>query len=792
MKQVARPGSSAKRPPSFPIVGIGASAGGLEAFTSLLTHFPADTGMSLVLVQHLDPMHASELTRLLARTTTMPTREVTNNLRVEPNQVYVIPPNANMIIADGVLKLEPRPKGRRPPHAIDFFFESLAQDQGEHAIGVVLSGTATDGTLGLEAIKTEGGITFAQDGSARYDSMPRSAIAGGYVDFVLSPENIAKELAGISRHPYTPVSANGNSKAAAKARRKTNGTGSDEPVARRRASAGSRLVEGAAKAAGAVPLHSDAERGHSRPEDEGFRKVILLLRNHCNVDFALYKSTTIRRRIARRMVLSKQKSIAGYAGFLRGNTKELGTLFSDVLISVTSFFRNPDAFDALKKLVFPELLKDRVNDPVRVWVLGCSTGQEAYSIAMALTEAAEAVDGGTPKIQIFATDLNDALLDKARAGLYAKSIKDDVSPERLQRFFVEEETGYRVIKPLRQAVVFARQNLVSDPPFSRIDLICCRNLLIYLDPILQRKALPTFHYALRSGGYLFLGASESIGQFGDLFTALDKKQRIFAKKPLTTARRPLHSARTHPDTNKRHAPGVLAPLPQGVLTELSAQHEADRLMVSEFAPPGVLINADLQIVQFRGPTSAFLAPPRGKASFDLLKMARPGLVLALRVAVDKALKNGKAVRKDNIRLDAEADGTRRMVSIEVIPLKNLKERCCLILFRDTLPQSAPVAPSPVAPGGRKADVAGSRALRQRAVDSERELTETRDYLQAVQEQHEAASEELQASNEEAQSANEELQSINEELETSKEELEVGSSRVDLQACKLEYSIVSPK
>jgi two-component system CheB/CheR fusion protein len=381
----------------FPIVGVGASAGGLEAFTRLLNRLPVDTGMAFVLVQHLDPDHASALTQILARATAMPVVEVTNDLRVLANHVYVIPPNASLGLFRGVLKLRPRATGRLAPRSIDSFFETLAQDRHERAIGVILSGTATDGTVGLEAIKAEGGLTFAQDGSAKYDSMPRFAVGAGCVDFVLAPEAIAKELARIARHPYVagPIPA-------ARARGNCATTAPDGPPA--------------------------------RLEKNGYQKILLLLRNHSGVDFSLYKTTTIHRRIARRTVLNKQSSLARYADFLRGNARELDALYSDALISVTSFFRNADAFDLLQRKVFPALLAQGGDEPLRVWVLGCSTGQEAYSLAMAFTECAEK-SPRPRRLQVFATDLNETNLAKARHGLYAKSLAEDVSPERLRRFF---------------------------------------------------------------------------------------------------------------------------------------------------------------------------------------------------------------------------------------------------------------------------------------------------------------------------------------------------------------------
>ena len=499
-----------------PIVGIGASAGGLEAVTALLKHLQLDTGLGFVLVQHLDPQHKSALTQILARATSMPVREITDNLPVEANHVYIIPPNTNLSMTKGVLKLQPRQQGRTPPRSIDLFFESLAQDQGERTIGVILSGTATDGTLGLEAIKAAGGITFAQDKSARYDSMPRSAIASGCVDFVLKPRDIAKELARIVKHPY--IASHPRVAATQREHDKTapprSGLGSPRPGARQ--------------------ARAEAKAASGQAGENGFKKILLLLRNHSGVDFSLYKYTTIQRRITRRMVLNKQQNtLEDYAHFLRGNTKELDALYADALISVTSFFRNPEAFDVLKRKVFRKLLQQRGDDPLRVWTLGCSTGQEAYSIAMAFVESAENAPRAR-KIQVFATDLNDALLDQARHGLYAKSFAQDVSPERLRRFFVEEEGGYRVTKPLREMVVFTRQNLITDPPFSRMDLISCRNLLIYLEPSLQKKAVPTFHYALRPQGFLFLGASESIGSFTDLFEPADKRYKIYSKKAAPT------------------------------------------------------------------------------------------------------------------------------------------------------------------------------------------------------------------------------------------------------------------
>ena len=515
---------------------------------------------------------------------------------------------------------------------------------------------------------------------------------------------------------------------------------------------------------------SAAAEPAGRPEPDGYKKILLLLRNHSGVDFSHYKSTTIHRRMTRRAVLNHRDSLEAYADFLRGNGKELDALYSDALIGVTSFFRNADAFAVLKHKVFPRLLQQRGAEPLRIWVLGCSTGQEAYSIAMLFTEAAEK-SHRPRKLQVFATDLSEANLDKARHGLYPKSVTADVSPERLRRFFTPEEGGYRVIKSLREQVLFARHNLISDPPFSRMDLISCRNVMIYFEPSLQKKVFPSFHYALKPGGYLFLGASESVGGFTDQFSPVDKRQKIFSKKAAPTLAFALPVRReSGPRPGAARAPALTGRghggTGEAVGGELNAEREADRVTVNQFAPPSVLINADLQILQFRGPTGAFLEPPTGKASFDLLKMAREGLMLPLRAAINRARKHHQTARQTGVVF--KSDGKNRVVHLEVVPLKNLKEQRYLVLFEDPDKRGHPAPPEDAAPSAPRAS---KREEAGRIAGLEQDLAETRDYLQSIQEHQEAANEELQASNEEGQSANEELQSLNEELETSKEELE---------------------
>ncbi|MDZ4858121.1 MAG: PAS domain S-box protein [Candidatus Hydrogenedentes bacterium] len=757
---------------SFPIVGIGASAGGLEAFTQLLKALPLDTGMAFVLVQHLDPVHESALTKILGRVTSLSVREVINNQRVQADHVYVIPPGTNLSIAQGVLMLEPRAGTRTPHRPLDTFFESLAMDQRECAIGVVLSGTASDGTLGLEAIKAEGGITFAQDDSAKYDSMPRSAIAAGCVDLVLSPVDIANELARIAKHPYIAghsleISIRPELDHAEAVEHQDD----DAPLP----SGGKGTPNTGAEQARDESTDSQGNgenTAQSKDADNGYKNILMHLRNHSGVDFSLYKSNTIQRRISRRLVLNKHDTLESYGKFLRNNAKELDSLYSDVLISVTSFFRNPETFDALQRDVFPALLQRRGDDPLRVWVLGCSTGQEAYSIAISFVESAEKAPR-MRKLQIFATDLNDALLEKARHGLYAKSLAGDITPERLKRFFFEEEGGYRINKALREMVVFARQNLIADPPFSRLDLISCRNLLIYLEPGLQKKAMPTFHYALKPDGFLLLGASESIGGFTDLFETVDRKHKIFSKKQAPTPGFHLPVRRDQGD-RERAVPslpmrqrGQPEALDGVVRAELNAQREADRIAVNQFAPPGVLINDQLQVLQFRGPTGAYLEPPAGKASFDVLKMAREGLMLPLRAAINEARKDNKTAIAENVRV--KRDGETRTILLEVIPLKNLPERCFLIVFKEAEEAIRGSGRAPLREEPARA-VLSKKEETNRIAELESDLAETGEYLQSLQEQHEAANEELQA-------ANEELQSINEELETSKEELESGNEEL---------------
>jgi two-component system CheB/CheR fusion protein len=713
--EVVRPGDS-----RFPIVGIGASAGGLEAYRQLLEKLPADTGMAFVLVQHLDPRHESRLTDLLGRTTPMPVLEVTDGLSVQPNHVYVIPPNANLAIAQSVFQITPRGEERAPHLPVDFLFRSLAEDRKARAVAVVLSGTGSDGTLGMCEIKARGGITFAQDEtSARHSGMPRSAADSGCVDFVLTPEAIALRLADIGQHPYlTP----------------------------------------------AVTPQDPVDPG----TEDLYKRILSQVRSASGVDFSQYRASTIRRRILRRMALRNQQSLAGYLQHLEGDRAEAEALYHELLVNVTSFFRDPELFDALKQRIFPEIVAGRpLSAPLRVWVPGCSTGQECYSLAMALVEYFD--DRPVrPPIQVFGTDLSDPnSLDKARAGIYPESIEGELSPERLRRFFVKEDHHCRMSREIRDLTVFARHDVTADPPFSHVDLISCRNLLIYLSTPLQRQVLPTFHYALDVPGFLVLGSAETVGDHGDLFEIVDRTHKIYAKKA-TAVRSRLHFA-TH-DLKTSVGPAARRAAGPGSIPA-DFQREADRILLGRYSPPGVLVNENLDIVQFRGRTSPYLEPPPGEPTTNVLKMAREGLFLELRSALAEAGKENRQVRREGVRL--RAGGDAREIGLEVVPVKppGAGDACFLVLFHEAASPGGDAAAAE-APPLLAADPAAHPAADQRElVLLRQELGATKEYMQSLVEQQDAANEALRSANEEILSRNEELQSTNEELETAKEELQ---------------------
>ena len=724
----SRPSHSRKHPEhevtssaGFPIVGIGASAGGLEAFTHLLRALPSDTGMAFVFVQHLDPTHDTVLTDLLSKTTRMPTSQVEDGMPVRPDHVYVIPPNRSLTISDRILRLGSREKthGRHLP--IDTFLASLADDQGARAIGVILSGTGSDGAVGLRAIKSAGGVTFAQDErSAQHAGMPHSAVVAGAVDVVLPAGEIGAELARIARHPY---------------------------------------VESRTTSAG------DAKPATDR---DGLRQIFRILRAVTGTEFEGYKPATVRRRVARRMLLKRIETFESYARHLREHPAEVQALHDDLFVTVTRFFRDPDAFHALVRTVFPRMMKERPrNTPIRIWTPGCATGEEAYSILIALTEFLETESGGGDvAIQVFATDANAASIARARAGRYPESIALDVSPERLRRFFVRVDGQYQVIKSLRDIAVFAVHNVTTDPPFSRLDLLTCRNVLIYFGPDLQKRVLPIFHYALKPTGFLLLGNAETPGAFSDLFVPVDKTHRVYARRPgLPRAALGWGEPELGGSAERAsHEAVERVPAPR----EPELGREADRILLAKYAPAGVVVNDDMEVLHVRGRTSPYLEVPSGAASSDLLKMLREGLLVDVRAAVKRARVTGAPVRKDGAQM--RRNGGLVRVSIAVIPLLSSTARravpdAFLVLFQDT--------PSP-APSARERKGVGRRRLpgEERATQALRaELESTKEYLQAIVNEREAANEELKSASEELQSTNEELQSTNEELETSKEELE---------------------
>ena len=703
---------------AFPIVGIGASAGGLEAFSQFLRELPTDTGMAFVLIQHLDPKHDSRLPDVLARVTAMPVVTVTDRLRVEPDHVYVIPPNAAMTISGGVLALTPRAQIEHHVHLpIDIFFRSLAEEQEGRAIGIVLSGSGSDGTLGLRAIKAEGGITLVQEEhTAKYSGMPRSALP--VADFVLPPEAIARELVRMSRHPYVGTS-------------RSSPVGSDEPE-----------------------------------EGPDVSAVLRALRTVIGVDFAQYKLASIRRRIARRMLLQKIDDMGTYVQHLRQTPAEVQALYDDILIQVTGFFRDPEGFEALRRSVFPSLVNDRAADePIRIWVPGCATGEEAYSLVICLREFLAEHDSDVA-IQMFATDLSAPAIARARSGTFPASIENEVSAERLRRFFVRTDGRYQVNKAIRDACVFAPQDVTRDPPFSKLDLISCCNVLIYLSAASQERVIPIFHYALKPTGFLKLGSSESVGRVTNLFAIIDKKHKIYGRRQgpsahvgfgITAGDRNATPARARARTLQEETEGW---------SGAAIEREADRLVLGRYAPVGVVVNADMEIVQFRGKTGPYLEAAPGSASLDLFKMAREGLPSALRQAIQLVAKRGSPAKVEGVRVKTE--GGLREVTLEVTPIgptDGTKGRHYLILFLEERGRRAP--PLSAREPGLRPKTAGER----RVVQLTQELTAARQHLQAISEEHDAATGELRAATEEAQSSNEELQSTNEELETAKEELQ---------------------
>ena len=715
----------AESPRSCPVVGVGASAGGLAAFEAFFSGMPRDNapGMAFVLVQHLAPNHESLLAELVRRYTGMEVFEVKDGMAIRPNCVYIIPPNRDLALLNGALQLlEPaEPHGHRLP--IDSFFRSLAADQHERAIGVVLSGTGSDGTLGVRAIKGEGGMVIAQTPeSTDFDGMPRSAIATGLVDFQLPPAEMPAQLLAYAARAF-----------------RARPTPTDAPV--------------------------------SPVDESALNKVFVLLRALTGHDFSEYKTNTVKRRIDRRLAVHQIESMDAYVKFLQGNPAEGTALFRDLLIGVTSFFRDPEVFKALEERVIPRFFKDKVpGAPIRVWSAGCSTGEEAYSLAMLLQEHMESRKE-THTIQVFATDLDPEAIAIARGGIYPASIASQVSPERLARWFRadSEGGGYRIHKGIRDMLVFSEHDVIRDPPFSRLDLISCRNLMIYLGGALQQRLLPIFHYALNPAGVLLLGTSESIGDFGDLFTPLDRESRIYLRQPDVMASKRAARGRFRSPLPATGASRHLVKGSEGPRTSLREMTE--RAVLQQIPAAAVLVNGQGDVLYLHGRAGMYLEPAPGEASVNnILKMAREGLRVELTTALRRAVASHDVARASNLRV--RTNGSYSQVNLSVRPAASGKAETESDLYLVILEEAAPgtvAAPGPAAPTEARSN--GETDVDGRIAALKDELRTKEEYLEAANEELETTNEDLRSSNEEMQSVNEELQSTNEELETSKEELQ---------------------
>ena len=708
----------------FPIVGVGASAGGLEALELFLQNVPVGSGMAFVIVQHLDPTHKGIMAELLRRATAMKVIQVKDRTRVQPDCVYVIPPNKDMSILHGVLHLlDPvAPRGLRLP--IDFFFRSLADDSEERSIGVILSGMGTDGTLGLKAIKGKAGVVFVQDpASAKFDGMPRSAIDAGLADVVDPVEALPGKIIAYLRH--IP------------------------------------LID--------KPGLAEEDKGHS-----AFEKIVILLRAQTGHDFSLYKKNTVYRRVERRMGIHQIDRIATYVRFLQENPQELELLFKDLLIGVTSFFRDPATWEELKAQVIPALLKDRPpSQALRVWMPGCATGEEAYSLAIVFKEVLEQLKlARNHTLQIFATDLDREAIDKARAGVFPANIAADVSPERLSRFFVQLERGYQVAKPVREMVIFAPQNVIMDPPFTKLDLVSCRNLLIYLTPELQKKLLPLFHYSLNPGGVLFLGSAETIGEFTNLFAPLEGKERLYRRLESGPRAEPVEFPTSFMPARTGVAP------PKALKPQANLQSQAEQLLLQRYSPAAVLVKDKGDILFVSGRTGKYLEPAAGKANWNLFAMAREGLRSELTEAFRKALRLKDAITLRNVKVGTNGGAQAVDLTVQAIAEPEALRGLVMVVFTD-------VAMPPEPKGSAKK---GPPATNARVAALERDLEQTRQELQTTREEMQTSQEEAKSANEELQSANEEMQSTNEELTTSTEEMQSMNEEMQTLNAELQHKV----
>ncbi|MFZ3169643.1 MAG: chemotaxis protein CheB [Candidatus Methanoperedens sp.] len=697
---------------TFSIVGIGASAGGLEALEKFFINMPNDSGMAFVIVMHFDPTAKSVMADILMRYTKMEVFQVEDGMKVEPNHVYIIPPNNDMAILHRTLHLYEPVVRKGIRHPIDFFFRSLADDLKENAICIILSGTGTEGTLGLKAIKGAGGMVMIQSmESAAYDGMPRSAISTGLVDYILPPEEMPEQLVSYVKQFYTKKI-------------------------------------------------TKPERIVTEQIANSLQKIIILIRTHTGIDFSSYKQSTLIRRIERRMSLHQIENISDYVHYLQENQPEIQILHKEFLIGVTSFFRDHAAFEVLKEKIIPEILKDKSHDQtVRVWVPACSTGEEAYSIAIVLKEYVDEIKSDF-QVQIFATDVDREAVETGRSGVYPGNITVDVSPERLNRFFIKNpDDTYSIKKEIREIVIFAPQNAISDPPFLRLDLIGCRNLLIYLVPESQRKLLLLFHYSLNPGGYLFLGSSETIGEFTELYSGVDKKWKFYKRI----------GERAHLPLMAGHGTGTLAPIVpwegakagETKARAINIGIKIEQMLLDTYTPPCAIINEKGDILYIHGRTGKYLEPAPGNVRFNVVDMAREGLRTELNIAIHRAVTQKKDVIFQN--LNVKTNGDFQTIDLTVKPIKESTMQGLIMVTFEDVPSTRPSRPA--------RSTYRSKQAKEHIVELENELKSTKENLQATIEELQTSNEELKSANEELMSANEELQSTNEELNASKEELQ---------------------
>ncbi len=724
IKQVSLQKPSIKPRPSFAIAAVGASAGGLEALENLFAHTPLESGIAFIVISHLEPSHSSVLPELLQRVTKLKVLQIIDEVKIQPDYVYVIPPAKNVIIKDAVLKLSDRNKTRAVHLPIDFFFQSLAKEEGHKIIGIILSGTGTDGALGLKAIHKAGGLVIVQDPkTAKYPGMPNSALDTGCVECVLSPENIVKKIKSYLNYDYLVMTSK-----------------------------------------------------QTKEIQRELEPIFNLLQTHVGHDFSSYKHNTICRRIEKRMNFHQASSIPQYVRYLQDNPKEIEILFKDILIGVTTFFRNPEAFDSLKKSLMKLLRKKPRDYCFRIWVPACATGEEVYSIAICVQECMEELNRHF-NVQIFGTDIDEAAIEKARMGVYSSDIAVDVGADRLKKFFTKENTFYKVKKDLRKTIIFAQQNICKDPPFTKLDLLSCRNLLIYFTSELQKKIFQIFYYSLNGGGILSLGSAENIGSFTDLFNTVDKKWKIFERKEGTSL---LHATRDYDPSMRFDNTEIHDKTASKKHQDTAIVSLIEKLLLESYAPACIIVDDKDNILYIYGKTGKYLEPATGAANLNLLQMCRPGLKLKLASALKQVTTQKRQVTYNDLQIKDKESDKIQYINLKVRPFNEIesKKSWKVVIIEDISP---PVSTTPL-----NSKHSTHKKLAHQVITLEQELKKAKETLQITIEELETTNEELTSSNEELQSTNEELQSTNEELETSKEELqslneELTTVNVELEA-----------